>query len=170
MREWHSPDGTPSAAYNENGVPFTTSHEWNYIVGAVDVLSPDTPGTLVAFGSSVVDGTGSEVCRPICAPGQVDNQFGNFGTNDIANNCSAEDIMAAMANTFQQLRANGIKIFVTPITPRPGYSGIQNNRRGEVNAFVRTGGDCSGLCDGVLDFDAVLKDPAQPNRIYPDRD
>ncbi len=232
---WHSPDGTPSAAYNENGAPFTTSHEWNYIVGAVDVLSPDTPGTLVAFGSSVVDGTGSEVCRPICAPGQVDNQFGNYnrwadvlarrvqaelpearrfaianagiggtvsgpacggggldglsrvgrdvlalhgvraviyyyGTNDIANNCSAEDIMAAMANTFQQLRTNGIKIFVTPITPRPGYSGIQNNRRGEVNAFVRTGGNCSGLCDGVLDFDAVLKDPAQPNRIYPDYD
>lgn len=28
-------------------------------------------------------------------------------------------------------------------------------------------GDCSGTCDGVLDFDQVLKDPVKPNSIDP---
>jgi lysophospholipase L1-like esterase len=35
---------------------------------------------------------------------------------------------------------------------------------------VRSGGDCSGFCDHALDFDAVLRDPAQVNRIRPDLD
>lgn len=39
-----------------------------------------------------------------------------------------------------------------------------------MNEFVRAGGNCSGTCDGVLDFDAVLRDPADPNSIYPPYD
>lgn len=37
-------------------------------------------------------------------------------------------------------------------------------RRGVVNAFVRDGG---GVFDSVLDFDAVVRDPAHPSRILP---
>ncbi len=69
-----------------------------------------------------------------------------------------------------RLRAAGIEVYVTPITPRPGYTALQNQRRAVVNAFVREGGNCSGTCDAVFDFDAVLRDPANPSSIYPPYD
>src|SRR5690606_23261377 len=93
-----------------------------------------------------------------------------YGTNAIANNCPGETIVAAYRDTFARLRAAGIKVFVTPITPRPGYTDQQNAHRATVNAFVRQGNSCSGTCDGVLDFDAVLRDPANHDSIYPPYD
>jgi hypothetical protein len=34
-----------------------------------------------------------------------------------------------------------------------------------VGDFVKKYADCSGTCDGVFDFDQVLKDPVKPNTI-----
>ncbi|MCP2264049.1 GDSL-type esterase/lipase family protein [Promicromonospora thailandica] len=212
-----------------SGGGFPETHGWTYLVSAVDVLGPRVGGTVVAYGSSVVDGVGADSCGPGCPPPAVfqrwtdtlarrvvdelpgDRQIsvvnegisgttaapacggdGNdgvtrldrdvlalhdvkaviyyYGTNDLANNCSAETILAAYRDTFARLRAAGIKVFVTPITPRPGYTAEQNARRAVVNQFVRGGGNCSGTCDGVFDFDAVLRDPANANSIRPEYD
>jgi lysophospholipase L1-like esterase len=39
-----------------------------------------------------------------------------------------------------------------------------------VNAWVRAGGNCSGACAAVMDFDTVLRDPADPSRMRPELD
>jgi len=134
----------------------------------VAIVNEGISGTTAApeCGGGGLDGV-SRLDRDVLALHDVRSVIYYYGTNDIANGCSAETILAAYRDTFARLRAAGIKVFVTPITPRPGYTAEQNAQRATVNAFVRAGGNCSGTCDGVFDFDAVLRDPAQPNSIYP---
>ncbi|WP_171106076.1 GDSL-type esterase/lipase family protein [Promicromonospora citrea] len=226
---YFSAPGGGDTTGDASGAGFPDTHGWTYLVSAVDVLHDTGAGTVVAYGSSVVDGVGGDSCGPGCPPPAVfqrwtdtlaqrvadelppHRQFavvnegisgttaspacagdGNdgvsrlerdvlalhdvraviyyYGTNDIANNCTGETIIAAYRDTFARLRAAGIKVFVTPITPRPGYTDQQNAHRATVNAFVRQGNSCSGTCDGVLDFDAVLRDPANHDSIYPPYD
>lgn len=226
---YFSAPGGGDTTGDTSGAGFPETHGWTYLVSAVDVLHDTGAGTVVAYGSSVVDGVGGDSCGPGCPPPAVfqrwtdtlaqrvadelppHRQFavvnegisgttaspacagdGNdgvsrlerdvlalhdvraviyyYGTNDIANNCTGETIIAAYRDTFARLRAAGIKVFVTPITPRPGYTDQQNAHRATVNAFVRQGNSCSGTCDGVLDFDAVLRDPANHDSIYPPYD
>lgn len=226
--------GGGNTTSDTSGSGFPDTHGWTYLVSAVDVLGPDVTGTVaggtvVAYGSSVVDGVGADSCGAGCPPPAVFQRWTDtlaqrvvdelpadrqvavvnegiagttaapacgaggldgvsrldrdvlalhrvraviyyYGTNDLANNCSAETILAAYRDTFARLRAAGIKVFVTPITPRPGYTAEQNARRAVVNDFVRAGGNCSGTCDGVFDFDAVLRDPNNANSIYPPYD
>lgn len=210
-----------------SGASFSEALPWTYFVSAVDVYNTDLAGTIVAYGSSVVDGTGSDNCGPGCSAfGQnkrwtddlarrvvaelpasqqvavVNEGIGAtlsspacgggggldgvsrlerdvlalhgvtgvifyYGTNDVGNNCSATDILASYHTVFQKLRDANVKVFVTPVTPRPTYNAAMNTQRATINEFVRKGGDCSGTCDGVLDFDAVLKDPANANSINP---
>ncbi|ROS75452.1 GDSL-type esterase/lipase family protein [Cellulomonas sp. PhB143] len=222
--------GAPARSGNRNaevsGASFTEALPWTYFVSAVDVMNADLAGTIVAYGSSVVDGVGSENCGPGCDAFGKDRRWTDdlarrvatelpasqqvavvnegisgttsapecnrdgldgvsrldrdvlalhgvtgvifyYGTNDIANGCSDATILASYRTIFQRLHDAGIKVFVTPITPRPGYTARMNDYRDAVNAFVRTGGDCSGTCDGVLDLDAVLQDPANPDSIDP---
>jgi len=226
---YFSAPGGGDTTGDTSGAGFPETHGWTYLVSAVDVLDDQGGGTVVAYGSSVVDGVGGDNCGPGCPPPAVFQRWtdtlarrvtdelpahrrfavvnegisgttaspacasdGNdgvsrlerdvlalhdvraviyyYGTNDIANNCTGETIVAAYRDTFARLRAAGIKVFVTPITPRPGYTDQQNAHRATVNAFVRQGNNCSGTCDGVLDFDAVLRDPADHDSIYPPYD
>lgn len=222
--------GAAAGSGNRNGevsgASFTENLPWTYFVSAVDVYNTDLAGTIVAYGSSVVDGVGSENCGPGCDAFGQDRRWTDelarrvaaelpasqqvavvnegisgttsapacgsggldgvsrldrdvlalsgvtgvifyYGTNDLANGCSDAAILASYRLIFERLRDAGIKVFVTPITPRPEYTALQNEYRASVNAFVREGGNCSGTCDGVLDFDAVLRDPANPNSILP---
>ena len=64
---WFAPNNAGNHAGTESGAAFTETHGWNYVVGAVDVLNSEVAGTVVAYGSSVVDGHGSESCGPGCA-------------------------------------------------------------------------------------------------------
>ena len=90
-----------------------------------------------------------------------------YGTNDLANGCTAAEIVASYRAVFQRLRKAGISVHVTPITPRPGYSDQNNIDRHAVNDFVKRGGDCSDTCGSVQDFDQVLEDPVRPNAVNP---
>jgi len=89
------------------------------------------------------------------------------GTNDLTLGCTGDEIIAAMTNIAQQTHAAGAQVLISTITPRASYTAQQNTYREQVNAWVRAGQNCSGICDHALDFDAVLRDPAQPNRILP---
>ncbi|MER7944344.1 MULTISPECIES: GDSL-type esterase/lipase family protein [unclassified Streptomyces] len=226
-----SAPGSGDRTADESGAAYTEKVESTYLVSAVDVRNKKLAGTLVAYGSSVVDGTGSTNCGPGCTelgnnrrwtddlarraerelPGDrrfavanagvigttsyadcpgTPEQFRGldslarlerdvlslhgvrgvlfyYGTNDLAAGCDAAQIIGSYRETFARLHAAGIKVYVTPITPRPGYSDTANRERHTVAGFVRKGSDCSGTCDGVLDFDQVLKDPVKPNSIDP---
>jgi lysophospholipase L1-like esterase len=48
-------------------------------------------------------------------------------------------------------------------TPYAYYSAASEARRDSVNAWIRT----SGTFDGVIDFDAVTRDPDHPTRFLP---
>jgi lysophospholipase L1-like esterase len=90
-----------------------------------------------------------------------------YGTNDLAYGCDAAAILDSYRAVFARLRAAGIAVYVTPSTPRPGYSDQANLARHEIALFVRRWNTCGGTCSGVVDFDTVLADPLKPNSILP---
>jgi lysophospholipase L1-like esterase len=60
-------------------------------------------------------------------------------------------------------------VTLTPVDgfPLPGFwTAAMEEKRQLVNRFIRT----SGAYDAVIDFDAVLRDPAQPTRLRPEYD
>ncbi|WP_343525890.1 SGNH/GDSL hydrolase family protein [Sphingomonas sp.] len=84
-------------------------------------------------------------------------------------------IVRAITGAYRQLaeraHAHGIRLVVGTITPfqgndyyHPGPE-IEADRQA-INAFIRT----SGLFDGVVDFDRVVRDPARPDRLAPPYD
>jgi len=64
------------------------------------------------------------------------------------------------------VHARGLRIYGATITPFGGshYDGAEREAaRQAINRWIRTG----GAFDAVIDFDAVLRDPAQPSRLLP---
>ena len=92
------------------------------------------------------------------------------GTNDLGGGCSAETIIAGFRSILRQAEAHGVGVLISTVTPRASYTAAQNAQREKVNAWVREQGGCGGECHRSLDFDAVVRDPADPNRIDPQLD
>ena len=80
---------------------------------------------------------------------------------------SAEDLIAGYRQIIARAHARGIKVHGATLTPFlgstfPGYATPEKEKiRQAVNQWVRT----SGEFDGVIDFDAVVRDPAAPDHI-----
>jgi lysophospholipase L1-like esterase len=80
-----------------------------------------------------------------------------------------EDLIDAYRQLISRAHAHGVKLIGATITPFEGvdvpgyYSESKEAVRQTVNKWIRT----SGLFDGVIDFDAVLRDPDHPSRILP---
>jgi lysophospholipase L1-like esterase len=55
---------------------------------------------------------------------------------------------------------------MTPFGGAPPFTPEKEAIRQAVNAWIRT----SGAFDGTVDFDALTRDPAQPDRLRPDYD
>jgi len=58
--------GAGNQVADVSGAAFTQTVTSTYLVSAVDVHNPKLIGTIVPFGSSIVDGTGSTNCGPGC--------------------------------------------------------------------------------------------------------
>lgn len=108
--------------------------------------------------------------RDVAARAGVTHLLVYAGTNDVGNGCSAEQIIDAFRELASRGEALGISTLISTITPRASYTDEQDAIRAAVNRWVRAGGDCSGNCAAVMDFDLVLRDPAEPTRIRPDLD
>jgi lysophospholipase L1-like esterase len=80
-----------------------------------------------------------------------------------------EDLIGAYRQLIARAHARGVKVIGVTITPFEGvdvpgyYSPAKENARQAVNKWIRTGGSF----DGVIDFDAVLRDPEHPSRLLP---
>ena len=212
-----------------SGAAFTQTVTSTYLVSAVDVHNPKLIGTIVPFGSSIVDGTGSTNCGPGCtvtgnnqrwaddmarrivAELPADEQLAvanagiggttsavgcpdepaavkgleagprldrdvlalhgvtgvifYYGTNDLQDNCTSAQILASYGPAFRRLHAAGLKVYVVATTPRPIYNDQMNQFRWDVDNFTMNQNDCSGTCDGVLDFSQVIEQPLNPNAI-----
>lgn len=92
------------------------------------------------------------------------------GINDIGRSAvdgvTADDIIFGYRQLIARAHERGIPIFgatLTPAGPRPNFTPALEAKRAAVNAFIRT----SGEFDGVIDFDATTRDPANPLQFLP---
>ncbi len=89
------------------------------------------------------------------------------GINDIGYNATAADLIAGLRTVAERARRAGIRVIGATITPYGCDAGCfgpaQEAVRQEVNAWIRS----SPLFAGVADFDAVIRDPADPSRVLP---
>lgn len=82
---------------------------------------------------------------------------------------SAAEIIEGMRNLIARAHAKGLPIYGGTLLPFQGafYSTPQGEaKRQAVNHWIRTGGEF----DAVIDFDAALRDPANPLRFRPEYD
>ncbi|WP_224221805.1 hypothetical protein [Streptomyces olivaceus] len=78
--------GTGDHTDDADGTAYTENTGSTLLVSAVDVHNPRLRGSLVAYGSSVVDGTGSTNCGPDCSRPGADLRW----TDDLARRITSE--------------------------------------------------------------------------------
>ncbi len=91
------------------------------------------------------------------------NDIGYSHTNP-AEAVSADEIIGAYQQLIARAHAHGLRIIAGTITPFEDahyYDAQGEVERSAVNAWIRT----SKAFDGVIDFDAALRDPAHPTQV-----
>lgn len=88
-----------------------------------------------------------------------------IGTNDFTGGRNSTEVIAGIRRIADRLRARGIKVIGGTILPREPFStALINIYRHQVNDFIRT----SDLFAGVADFDQIVRDPDDPERMRPE--
>ena len=85
---------------------------------------------------------------------------------DPVTDVSAAQVIAGYEQLIAQAHARGLKIFGATLLPFKGagyYTAAGEAKRETVNAWIRT----SGAFDGVIDFDTLMGDPADPLTLNP---
>ena len=115
------------------------------------------PAAISRFQRDVVDQAGVKVVIIL------------LGINDIQQTPSQLDpskIIAGLQDLINQAHAAGIRVIGATLTPFEGWSTYDQQEEqtwAAVNNWIRT----SHAYDGVADFDAVTRDPADPFRYLP---
>jgi lysophospholipase L1-like esterase len=101
----------------------------------------------------------------------VDSVVFVMGINDIITGSltSPKDFAENVSAAAASLRQSGRKFYIGTIPPAGGYSKFDDSPSKEelrqaINAWIRA----SSTFDGVIDFDAVLRDEAAPSRMRAD--
>lgn len=96
------------------------------------------------------------------------NDLGHPGASGLTEQkVSSEDIIAGMEQLIARAHAHDIRIIGATLTPYagtifPGYFTEEGEaERQAINDWIRE----SGSFDGVIDFDAVVRDPARPDHV-----
>jgi lysophospholipase L1-like esterase len=79
---------------------------------------------------------------------------------------TAERITEGLQQLIKQARAKGVKVLIGTVPPfknTPYWTEASEAMRGEVNRWIRSRQDV----DAVIDFDAVLRNPADPLALNP---
>jgi lysophospholipase L1-like esterase len=188
-------------AGDDRGTPFTEQVGSWFVLTALDVrpgagsAGPAGTGigsgtglpaalagsTLVAFGDSITDGSGSTRDGPAGAsrferdvldvPG-VRTVVLLEGVNDIQQTprVRAGDLVSGLRTLADRAHARGLTVVLATLTPyggRSAWSPAGERVREQVNAWIRTGALAGGHADAVADLDATLRDPAVPTRLLP---
>ncbi|MBF8193537.1 SGNH/GDSL hydrolase family protein [Nonomuraea sp. K274] len=126
------------------------------------------PSALRRFRGDVLDQPGTEHVIVLLGV----NDLGQPGLSaPVEEAVTAEQLIQGHLRLIARAHARGLKIYGGTVTPfkGPGF-GFWNEKieakRQAVNRWIRT----SGAYDAVIDFDAAVRDPAQPLRLRPDYD
>lgn len=87
-----------------------------------------------------------------------------FKAMSAAGKVTRESMIAGYRQLIARAHARGLKVIAATITPYEGsayYSAQGEAVRQAINTWIRTGHEV----DGVIDFDAALRDPAKPTQI-----
>lgn len=118
-----------------------------------------TQDVLARFDRDVLDKTG------------VSHVLIYAGTNDLSLppplGATAEQVLNNYRTMIEKSHDAKKKVIISTITPRVQYLPMSNEERKKVNDWVKKGGNCSGECDGIVDFDSVLSWAVYPNMINP---
>ena len=86
------------------------------------------------------------------------------GTNDIYGGVPAETVIDALSELATRIRASGRRVIGATIIPRDApIAPARDAERQAVNRWIRN----ASVFDGVIDFDAVIRSPADPRRMLP---
>jgi len=94
-----------------------------------------------------------------------------IGINDIGlardnETPSAAELIAAQQQIIERGHARGLKVIGATLTPFEGaayFTQVGEAKRTALNTWIRTG----KAYDGVIDFDAAVRDPQQPTKFQP---
>lgn len=97
------------------------------------------------------------------------------GINDIQripDEGSADEIVAGLREIADRAHAAGLRVLGGTLIPFEGwrtYSPEQEAARNTVNTWIRENGGtgAGGVLDGMVDFDAAVRDQADPHRMLP---
>ena len=132
------------------------------------------------FGAGVGTGGLERFDRDVIAQPSVTDVIVWLGTNDVGRPgahapsyqaVSADELTAGYSQLIQRAHERGLRIFLATILPAKGsalefYSASKEKVRLATNDWIRraSGGD------GVFDFDKILRDAQEPDRIAPEFD
>ncbi|OSZ58594.1 G-D-S-L family lipolytic protein [Streptomyces pharetrae CZA14] len=88
------------------------------------------------------------------------------GVNDLRTGATAGAVTAGLREIAERAHARGLRVLAATILPCGGEvhcTPAVDAERVAVNDWIRD----AGVFDGVLDFDAVIRDPAHPSRMLP---
>jgi lysophospholipase L1-like esterase len=134
-------------------------------IGGNRVLSPNAgPSALARFDRDVLMQPG--VTHVVLLEGINDLGRGT-GTPDARDSLTAQDIIFGYSQLISRAHERGLVIIGATLTPIGGMGRATNAtvdaKRRAVNEWIRT----SHAFDGVIDFEAVTRDPSQPDRFLP---
>jgi len=166
-------DGTRSTNDGNHRWPDVLAQRLNAQGGGYSVVNAAISGNRVLSHANAIFGEPalSRFDRDVLSVPGVRYMTVLEGINDIGMGRptppSAEDIIAGYKQIIARAHARGIKVIGATLLPYEGaayYSEQGETIRQAVNAWVRT----SNAFDGVIDFDALMKDPANPKKLKAD--
>lgn len=95
------------------------------------------------------------------------------GINDVRWGTSSEEVIVGLSSIAEESRGYGLRVLGATIAPCEGWSDCDeqvDEERNRVNAFIRDNSGPGEHFDELLDFDAVLRDPDDPARLFPEYD
>lgn len=133
-------------------------------IGGNRVLHDDTgPSALARFDRDVLAQAGVKYLIILESINDIGHAQDLHHQYDVV---SADDLIAGLSQLATRAHTHGIKVFGATLTPYVGAgyaSPAGENIREAVNQWIRT----TNQLDGVIDFDKVIRDPANPTVFLP---
>ena len=139
----------------------------NQGIAANRILTDRYPGDGVSTDSGGVSAL-HRLDRDVLAQSSVRAAIVFQGVNDLRTGASAEAVVAGLREVAERVRERGVRVLVATIAPCGGEArctSLVDGQRAAVNTWIRDEAVSDGGFAGVVDFDAALRDPAQPTRL-----